>query len=247
MFETIAVTAPTDEAGHGAERVAREQHDVGGRLDVRDRREREPPDHRQRRERRHEREHARGRLARARTRRSRPASASARSSTEDACQLTRAASATVSGRRSAAAPSSGSSAAPSVMRATWVEKCRPPPSISAGGPSAITTPWPSSTTRSAKRGRELGVVGGHDHGRARRRRARRCARSARPGGSRSMPRVGSSSSTAAAGAPDSTTSSASRWRSPPERSRGFASSRPASPALSTPRAPASSTACSWIR
>ena len=61
MFDTIAVTAPTREARQGAQRVAGEQHDVGGRLDVRDRGEGQPPDHRERRQRRHQREHARRR------------------------------------------------------------------------------------------------------------------------------------------------------------------------------------------
>ena len=48
------------------------------------------------------------------------------------------------------------------MRATSVAKYQPPERISAAGPSAITTPSPSSTTRWANVGGELDVVGGDD-------------------------------------------------------------------------------------
>ena len=158
MFETIAVTAPTAKPGHRAERVAGEEHDVGGGLHVRDGREGEPADDRERGERGHHREHPRGRLLAlvpgeaGGERESRAARA------RTACQLIarppprrRAGSrrAWAASPRSTRAPSSGSSAAPSVTRATSVEKWRPPASTSCGEPSAITTPWPSSTMRSA--------------------------------------------------------------------------------------------------
>ena len=146
-FETSAVIAPTAKPGHRAERVAGEQHDVGGRLDVRDRREREPADHRQRGERRHQREHAGGRAARART----SAKPAARPSAEHQRTM-RAASSRRQLPRSRSAPraASGSSAGaagdardlggevPAAGRA-------PRPAC----PSAITSPWPISTTRSA--------------------------------------------------------------------------------------------------
>ncbi len=51
-----------DEAGRGAEREAGDQDDVGRRLDVRQRRERDPPERGERCERRDEREHPRGRV-----------------------------------------------------------------------------------------------------------------------------------------------------------------------------------------
>ena len=52
MFEAIAATAPTAKPGGTAERVARDQDDVGRRLDVRQRRERDPPERRERGQRR---------------------------------------------------------------------------------------------------------------------------------------------------------------------------------------------------
>ena len=60
--------------------------------------------------------------------------------------------------------------------------------------------------------------------RRRRARARAGGRRARPCAARSMPRVGSSRQTAAGGSPPPMTiASARRWRSPPERSRGWRS------------------------
>src|SRR5205085_11486121 len=56
-----------------------------------------------------------------------------------------------SSRSSSAAPWSGVSAppAPPSTRATSVLTCHPPVRTSPTGPSAITSPWPSSTARSA--------------------------------------------------------------------------------------------------
>ena len=109
------------EARQGAERVAGEQDDVGGRLDVRHGGEHEPPHHRERGQRRHQRQHSRRRPValvpgeagghgerEQRERRRLPGHAST-SSIERALVT-------------AAAPASGVRAAPSVIRATSVEK-----------------------------------------------------------------------------------------------------------------------------
>ena len=54
------------------------------------------------------------------------------------------------------------------MRAVWVAKYQPPPRTSVVGASATGAPSPSRTVRSAQRRGELGVVGGDEHGGARR-------------------------------------------------------------------------------
>src|SRR4029453_11923480 len=102
-------------------------------------------DHRQRRQRRHQREHAGGRLVALV-----PAEAGGQAKPEHDQRGELPAHPATSARSIRSAASSASSAAPPVARATSVEKCLPPPSTSAGGPSAIATPWPSSTTRLAK-------------------------------------------------------------------------------------------------
>ena len=142
--------------------------------------------------------------------------ASASTTREDSCQLiVRAPAAGPAGhvlRRGAAsarAACSGSSSRPPVMRATWVEKWRPPPSTSAGGPSAMTLPGPSSTTRSANAAaNSLSCVATITAAPARASSSMRVTSRSR--WAPSIPRVGSSSSTAACSPPPSATSSASR-------------------------------------
>ena len=137
-------------------------------------------------------------------------------------------------RRGAASamPASGVTAAPSRIRATSVAKYQPPASTWAGGPSARTSPSPSSTTRSANRAANstscvatttaepLAATSPSQSRSA-------CLRAA------SIPRVGSSRQTRPGISPSPrpaiASASASRWRSPPERSRGSASPAPASP------------------
>ena len=135
--------------------------------------------------------------------------------------------------------------APPRMRAVCVAKYQPPASTSAVGASATGRPSPSSTVRSAQRGGELGVVRRDEHGRARRREPRAGARRARPcarGPCRAWARRGRPPR---ARSPRSTIASASRWRSPPERSRGWRSASAASPAASSAAGGSSSPTRSW--
>ena len=83
-------------------------------------------------------------------------------------------------------------------------------------------------------GGELGVVGGDEHGGPAAASSRRRSASVALGGA-VHPRVGSSRQHDAAGGspPPSTIASASRWRSPPERSRGWRSASAASPAAAS--------------
>ena len=128
--------------------------------------------------------------------------------------------------------SSGSSAAPPRMRAVCVAKYQPPASTSAVGASATGRPSPSSTVRGGERRGELRVVRGDDDRGALRGEPRRCAASASLC-ARSIPRVGSSRHSTAGRSPWRTMASASRWRSPPERSRGCRSARSSRPAAAS--------------
>ena len=219
------------EARHRAERVAGEQHDVGGRLDVRERGEREPPDHRQRRERGHQREHARGRLLalvpREAGRRGRARAATSEAAASSWRELR-------SGTERAACGLVGSGVAQR-SRAVLGQQRR-----AAGHARHLGREVAAAAEHLARAGRRRSPRPGRAARCGRRARRRTRCRAWRPSPPRrprasspmraasaslwirSMPRVGSSSSTTAAGSPASTTSSARRWRSPPDRSRGFA-------------------------
>ena len=129
--------------------------------------------------------------------------------------------------RSSAAPASGVTARPPVIRAVSVAKYQPPPRISRGVPSAITRPRASSSTRVAKRAaNSTSWVATSTAAPAPARLPIHPDRSSLR--CRSSPRVGSSRQTSPGGFPPAprpaiAIASASRWRSPPERSRGSAS------------------------
>ena len=138
-FDASAATAPTAKPGAPPSDVAGEQHDVGRRLDARDRRERDAA--RARRARRASRRaRAPSRVGCARSYQAKPA-ASAIDEQGERGHLPGHGWGTsrVSRLRSSSAPSSGSSA-PSTMRAVSVAKYQPPVSTSAVGPSAIDAP-----------------------------------------------------------------------------------------------------------
>src|SRR6185312_2099889 len=134
-------------------------------------------------------------------------------------------------------------------RATSVAKYQPPERMSALGPSAITIPSPRRTTRSANSAaNSTSWVAIKIAAPCAARRSTSAWRSSlRP---RSMPRVGSSRATrpgtpSPSRRPARVIARARRWRSPPERSRGSASiacsmptarsaARPASPGSSSP-------------
>ena len=132
-----------------------------------------------------------------------------------------------SARRAAAAPRPPRAAARSRRgcgRSGWRSTSRRrAPRRSARRPPGA--PSPSRTVRSAHERGELGVVGRDEHRACPRRRARAGRAASASLWPRSMPRVGSSRQTTAGGSPCSTIASASRWRSPPERSRGWRSAR----------------------
>ena len=222
-----------DEAGRAAEDVAREQDDVGRRLDARDRRERDAAERGERGERRDEREELR-RRPRALV----PREAGGERDREhgeggELPAVTGAPATVVMRARSRSAPSSGSSA-PSTIRAVSVAKYQPPLSSSAVGPSAIGAAVGEQHDAVGDERGELGVVRRDEHGAARRAAAARRSAARSPLAARSMPRVGSSRHSAAGGAaPAQTIASARRWRSPPERSRGWRSASAVSPAASS--------------
>src|SRR6201999_1097293 len=133
------------EARRRAKRVAGEDDDVGGRLDVGEGGECDPPGDRQRGERGDERDDLRGR-----PRALVPGEAAEQDAGEDqeADQLPAHAAPPRSARSDA--PCSGvTMPGTSRTRATSVAKYQPPERISALGPSAITTPSPRRTTRPA--------------------------------------------------------------------------------------------------
>src|SRR3954449_7491922 len=206
------------EAGRPPERVARQQHDVGRRLDVGQGRERDPPERRERRERRHEGQHARGRMRALVPREARDEGEpedheGGREPAHRATSVCSGAEGSVAGPavRGAAAPSgaaawmraapaSGSRAPPARMRAVWVAKYHPPPRTSAVGASATGAPSPSSTVRSAQEAANSASWVATSTAAPAPASSRRWAARASlwP---RSMPRVGSSRQTAAGGAP----------------------------------------------
>ena len=210
------------EPGRAAERVARDQHDVGRRLDVGQRGERDAPERGHRGERRHECDHARRRV-----RALVPDEADERDRAEDEERGQRSSSCEASGLWASARSQRGAllgvsaPPAPPSTRATWVAKYQPPASTSCGVASA--------TGRAVA---EQDHAGRRTRPRTRRRgwrRAPRCAASAARrwrGRARrgSIPRVGSSSSSDLGGSSRrSTIASAERCRSPPDTSRGWRS------------------------
>ena len=133
------------------------------------------------------------------------------------------------------------------MRATSVAKYQPPERISAALPSAIATPSPISTTRRAKAAANstswvATTTPAPRPARPSISSTRSCLRA------RSIPRVGSSRATRPGSSPlsirpASAIASASRCRSPPERSRGslsIACSRPTIRSAASPSSPGSS-------
>ena len=147
-------------------------------------------------------------------------------------------------RGAAAAPCSGvTTPGRSRTRATSVAKYQPPERTSAAGPSAITTPSPSRTTRSAnsEANSTSWVATTTPAPRPAMAPISSTSSSLRP---RSMPRVGSSSATRPGSSspsicPARAIASASRCRSPPERSRGSASTACSSPTTRSAASPAS--------
>ena len=141
------------EAGRAAERVAGDQHDVGRRLDVRERRERDPPERRERGQRRDERDGARRAGASARTRRSRRPARARAARRSASCQLTTRASAAL--RRSGlelsaiACPAVRMPRCPPRTRAVSVAKYQPPASSSARARRRARARPPAAPTRVA--------------------------------------------------------------------------------------------------
>ena len=164
-------------------------------------------------------------------RRSRPASSSGPASRRAAARHAR-----------APAPRSGVIAPPPPrIRATSVAKYQPPERISSAGPSAITLAVADQHHPAREPGGELDVVGRDDHRRAGRGQLREPAdelplrapvhpaggliEATSPGGPDAPPR------------PAITIASASRCRSPPERSRGSRVAAQSSPTAASARAP----------
>ena len=153
------------EPGRAAERVARDQHDVGRRLDVGQRRERDPPERGHRRQRGHERDHARRRVgalvpdeahdehgAEDERGGGDPAHGASSPRAAGGPALRRVLPATCGlwpNRRRALLGVSAPPAPPST-RATWVAKYQPPASTACGSASATGRPSPSRITRVAK-------------------------------------------------------------------------------------------------
>ena len=139
-----------------------------------------------------------------------------------------------------AAPAAGSSARPPVTRAVSVAKYQPPARTAPTGPSAIGRPSASRMTRSATSAANSGswvatTIAAPPA-------AKPASRSVSAAlAARSMPRVGSSRPMTAAGSSESRTiASASRWRWPPERSRGWRSSSWSRPTAASAPSEASS-------
>src|SRR4051794_17098804 len=225
-----------------------DQDDVRGGDDIRDRGQDEPPRDGERRERGHQRDHARGR-ARALV----PGKAAHEDRREKhvrvdlpghGASVSTGPCAGVMRSRRSSAPRSGRIAPPAPrIRAVSVAKYQPPERTSAAGPSAITSPSPSSTTLSANEAaNSTSWVAITTAAPPAAKPATHVASSSLR--ERSRPRVGSSRQTAPGTAsspprPAITMASASRWRSPPERSRGSASAAHSIAAASSARRPAS--------
>ncbi len=231
MFEASAEIAPTAKPGPAPNAIAADEHDRGDRLDVGDRREGVASERgaAPRASRPAATSLAEGR-ERSYHQNAIPQREPMTSAKDASCQLIAAPEAPHGSARAwsgrggrpalraprIAAPCSGSRAppAPSRMRAVSVAKYQPPQSTSRRRPSAITRPSASRTRPLGELGGELDVVGGHEHRGARRPRRSRSHAARRRLAPRSMPRVGSSSASTAAGcSPPSTIASARRWRS----------------------------------
>ena len=193
------------EPRHGAECVAREQDDVGGGLDVRDRGEREPADDGERRERGHDRDTRAG--GRSRSYQAKPpASASGEEAERGGLPAHRRASARDSER-----PALRHAALAQDLRALLRQECRAvcyaghlgrEMSASSehlfGRPVGDHDALPEQHDPVGKRGGELGVMRRDHHRRAALRELAGSAPRARPCGSGPCPRVGSSRRTTAA-------------------------------------------------
>ena len=127
------------------------------------------------------------------------------------------------------------------MRATSVAKYQPPERISSAGPSAISSPRPEQHHAGRERAANSTSWVATTTAGAALRRGRRASRRARPcgrGPSRESARPGRSAPAARRRSrPAITIASASRWRSPPERSRGSLSAAHSSPTAASARAP----------
>ena len=204
-----SMSAPTradDEAGRAPERVSGHEHDVGRRLDVRDRGERHPPERRRtppafRPGRRS------ARRAWSRSYQAKPAiSATPRSAKDPSCQVKRAPSRSGSASPPVAADEvAGPISAIRLLGEQHTARAAQDPrrlgrEVEApaehlgGRPVGDHDPVPEQHDPVGERGDELGIMRGDDH------RARQFAQSARrdrPCTARSIPRVGSSRQTTA--------------------------------------------------